>query len=139
MTAPTRAWRRCVQFNLRSLLVATAILAVALGWWLSLPLRTARDFVRRLERGDHDGAYAMRTSGVQLPKTGTLRLLSLEGSPRTVADRFWGEQRFRVEMHWVDERSDERLYADLRVTRGTLRLTQAGIIEREPNHGGAGP
>ncbi len=110
--------------------------------WISSPVRTAEELVRRMERGDYQAADDMLTVALVLPRRGQFRLQKLEALPKTERDHERARQRFRMEMHWKAEYDpmpespgtsfpafDGTFFAVLAVGRGAIRVLRSGILE----------
>ena len=52
---------RSFQFSVRTILIATALIAVLLGWWIDTPRRTARNFRTNLIAGNLGAANSILT------------------------------------------------------------------------------
>jgi Leucine-rich repeat (LRR) protein len=96
--------------------------------WMKSAESTADELVSRLEKGEHAAAAAMCCPGVIVPAQGKLRLEKLEKIEPSFSDRQKNRRRYHLEMDWtLDAGKHQVLFADFRVERGTVFITEVGI------------
>lgn len=101
--------------------------------WAASATATAEEFVRRIERGDHQALDAMLSVGLDIPDRGQFKRQKFDAVPPSEADRARGWQRFHVEMHWTveAEKLDTTFFADFVVDRAAVIVHQTGIREQD--------
>jgi hypothetical protein len=99
--------------------------------WISSPVSTAREFVRRLEKGDFTAVAYMYSPSISMPSRGIMTNTRLDPLPQNAKDKKFNQLRFRVEMHWTvpAERIDTTLFGTFAVNRGAIRMHRVGIDE----------
>ncbi len=97
--------------------------------WISSPVSTAQEFVRRLEKGDFSAVKYMYSPGLFMPHRGKMTNTTLDDLPLNAKDRTLNRLRFRVEMHWTvpAERIDTTLFATFSVDHGAVAVHEVGI------------
>ena len=98
--------------------------------WMSSAERTAREWIKRVKAKDYDSAGLMNPVGLKIPATGVYSKETMTAKKRELKDMVDHSHRFRVEFHWeVDGRKPTRLYAELAVDRGAVKIMGLGIAE----------
>ena len=99
--------------------------------WISSPVSTAQEFVRRLEKGDFKAASYMYSPSIYMPSRGKMTNTRLDPLPPNAKDKKFNQVRFRAEMHWTvpAERIDTTLFGTFAVDHGAIRMHRAGIEE----------
>ena len=97
--------------------------------WISSPVSTAQEFIRRLKQGDFNAVKHMYSPGVFMPHRGKMTDTKLDPLLPNAKDRRLNRVRFRVEMRWTvpAERIDTTLFATFAVDHGAVAVHEVGI------------
>ncbi len=99
--------------------------------WISSPVPTIEELIRRMEQGDFEAANDMLSIGLLMPRRGRFERMKLEPLPPSERDRTRNRRRYLLEMHWTveAEKLDDVFFATLAVERGAISAHEIGIRE----------
>ncbi len=100
--------------------------------YVASPQRAAEELVRRIERGAYQAVDDMLSTGLFFPGRGRFASPRLEVLAAGEKERTPLVCRYHLELHWVFEpdKIDQTFFADFKVDRGAVFLSETGIREK---------